>query len=407
MKSFQDQADDGILNADEFLNSWSQSVFQVPQHHLAPPRERMQQMISLSRNLWVQFNERRETLPKRYFDDKKYLDAYLAGYFLPNTQRVYSILTAPDMELYFRKIMQQQQIRVLDFGAGPLSGTAGFLFAFNYWHHKLRFTRPKNVEVYAVEHVDGAVARGKSILTSSVNIALDVTHFTSLAKVPEKVDLVLAINVLNEMLPKHHLKTASDLQQSLRDGGVVLIVEPGQSTHAKNLSILRNQMIASPSWPGFHVVAPCQHEKPCPLSLAERRDWCWHSVNWRRPPLTESVDFHTGLDHSQLNYSYFVFASGAKLTEYAYARVVSDVIQIAESKYETTQRFVLQNATSAEPELTVHAASKQLFKRVLCTQAGILEGHFTADHQHSYRGDIVAFDPTDGVLVPERLTTES
>ncbi|MFE0756815.1 small ribosomal subunit Rsm22 family protein [Inquilinus sp. NPDC058860] len=78
-------------------------------------------------------------------------------------------------------------------------------------------------------------------------------------------DLVILSYVLDELAPDRRGALVDGLWAAT--GGVLLIVEPGTPAGYRRILDARDRLIAS----GGHVVAPCPHDRACPLVDP---DWC-------------------------------------------------------------------------------------------------------------------------------------
>jgi ribosomal protein RSM22 (predicted rRNA methylase) len=78
-------------------------------------------------------------------------------------------------------------------------------------------------------------------------------------------DLVVASYVVGELDGRERTHLAETMWEKTRD--TLLIVEPGTPAGYARIIALRAQLVAR----GAHVVAPCPHDKPCPLVAS---DWC-------------------------------------------------------------------------------------------------------------------------------------
>ena len=73
---------------------------------------------------------------------------------------------------------------------------------------------------------------------------------------------------------------AERIQSLLRNGSSVVVLEPGDSTHAKFIEEIRDQLAASE----LHPVAPCPRTSTCPAALSGR-DWCHFTLRASLGPL--------------------------------------------------------------------------------------------------------------------------
>lgn len=81
----------------------------------------------------------------------------------------------------------------------------------------------------------------------------------------EPADLVIASYLIGEVSEAERRTLVERLWSKTRDA--LLVVEPGTPAGYKGIIDLRAQLVES----GAHVVAPCPHERECPLS---NPDWC-------------------------------------------------------------------------------------------------------------------------------------
>ena len=78
-------------------------------------------------------------------------------------------------------------------------------------------------------------------------------------------DLVVASYIVGELDERERTLLAETMWEKTRD--TLLIVEPGTPAGYARIIALRAQLVAQ----GAHVIAPCPHDKPCPLVAP---DWC-------------------------------------------------------------------------------------------------------------------------------------
>lgn len=86
-------------------------------------------------------------------------------------------------------------------------------------------------------------------------------------------DLVVLGHVLNEL--DEPARQAVVARAWRRTAGLLLIIEPGTSAAFPVVRAARDQLLGS----GAHTVAPCAHDRPCPLE----DDWCHFPQRLRRP----------------------------------------------------------------------------------------------------------------------------
>jgi ribosomal protein RSM22 (predicted rRNA methylase) len=85
----------------------------------------------------------------------------------------------------------------------------------------------------------------------------------------DAADLVIASYIIGEIDGDAERRSLTSLMwEKSRD--TLLVVEPGTPAGYARIIALREQLIAS----GAHVIAPCPHDRPCPLRPP---DWCHFS----------------------------------------------------------------------------------------------------------------------------------
>jgi ribosomal protein RSM22 (predicted rRNA methylase) len=164
---------------------------------------------------------------------------------------------------------------LLDIGAGP--GTVLWAAA-DCWDG---LTKATMVEASEVVRGAGQALAADAALPAAEWLAGDAT--ASLPKV-EAADLVTLSYVLDELAPAA-IGPLVDRLWGLTSG-LLLIVEPGTPAGWSRILAARDRLIAA----GAHVLAPCPHEKPCPLVAP---DWCHFSrrvARTRLHRLTKGAD---------------------------------------------------------------------------------------------------------------------
>jgi len=148
---------------------------------------------------------------------------------------------------------------ILDVGAGP--GAASWA-AVTIW--------PSIAEVSLLDcsapFLDAArgFAAAHPLLSQAAFIAGDLSQVSR----QPKADLVVASYVLAERPEGEAGAIAHDLLAASNEA--VVVVEPGTPAGFARVRLAREALIAT----GAHVVAPCTHDKPCPMQAP---DWCHFS----------------------------------------------------------------------------------------------------------------------------------
>lgn len=414
MKNFHLNAQGrSLLSGPAYLTAWNARL-----------GEQTQRLGAYVRALWSRFNEDRASLDKHYMDDAKDVDAYLAAFVLPNCERTFSILTsarARESLVRAARARKQDELRVLDFGCGPLSASVGALAALDTILDPADV--PRQVTVIGVDRSETIFGEGVRLLEAGLAPAardrVSVARVPTIDKAHGSFDLILCANVFNEIPPKHRVATAEKLIERLAPGGVLLILEPGQDVHARALGVLRDAQLTAHSESAdvpLRVLGPCMHEKACPLSArSDRKDWCWFQHGWEPPEKLVAIDRFARLSHEDLNFSFVLFAHDRpeSLAGRPFARVVSSPIHLAASSgdaFHKTARYAATNpAAHVDPQTVsrvfdaIATAHGELEKLILCTRDGALEAAFSPG-SGSGRGSIVESAKDFPARAKERFT---
>jgi ribosomal protein RSM22 (predicted rRNA methylase) len=246
---------------------------------------------------------RRELIGTRYLGD-------------PELRREYAAEIAPRTTAALGKILPQlygdgparvpapAAARVLDLGAG--TGAAGAAAR--------AFFGP----AAAIVSVDRVA--GPGVVTADLGGDPAALAPRLLAGGAARFDVILAAHLLNELLTDlpadqriaaRARRVEGWCRTLLAAGGTFIIVEPALRETSRELLAVRDRLCA-PDGAGFHVVAPCFWQGPCP-ALARDRDWC-HDAVAAATPGAPRVDF-----------SYLCLrAAGAAPTDRDLFRIVSD-----------------------------------------------------------------------------------
>lgn len=361
---------------------------------------KIQSISDQTKKLWSVFNLRRDELDRDYMSDEKMLLGYLSAFFIPNIERVRHALISSGIQKSMSNLSTSKVIRVLDFGAGPLSATFGTLVAIEELlsNTDLKINKPSKIEITVVERSEKAFQFGKRCLeaSQSSDVEISLERLTSVPKQRE-FDFVLAANVLNEIPQKHQANTLNVLVDAMSSEkpSLMLLLEPGQESHAKRLSELRDQLLSGPALHSKHILAPCPHNKPCPLGpKMNRTDWCWFRSKFTPPPFQSELDSKSRLDHTELAYSFFLLEGLTYSAEKKpWAVCVSDEMPTGpDSDSEKRSLYYRKNALnlSQVSEEICSEIAKFGQKTKLCSKEGTLLGGLRkkTQQQKFQRGDV-------------------
>ncbi|APJ04837.1 small ribosomal subunit Rsm22 family protein [Silvanigrella aquatica] len=342
-----------------------------------------QSLAAHVQKLWNHFNQEREKLDKHYMESAIGLQSYVSSFLLPNIERVFSTLVKDENIFAIESLFHNEndELVIADFGCGPLSGSVAILALLEYmFKNNPRLQIPKKIFIYAIDRSEKIVDFGSKIIKKSEisESQIAVERITSPEKMVKQPQIVLCINIFNEIPEKHRLKTLNSLYSKMPQGGVVLIMEPGQEEHAKALGTLRDDFLQSSE--DCEIISPCAHKKPCPLSSkSTRKDWCWFRHAWNPPKTLSLIDKYSKVDHYELNFSYLFFQKNkVKSAENYFARCVSDEFRVDLKGNKAQLSFFENNLVSGEKSefLEMTKSDSDLNKILLCTNNGDLESAF-------------------------------
>jgi len=145
---------------------------------------------------------------------------------------------------------------LLDAGCGP--GTASWA-ALETWGEVAQATMADSNPAFL-----GMAKRLAADLPTGFNwLALELEQLAS-----PRADLVTAAYVLAEIADAKLSKVVTGLWAVTNE--VLVLIEPGTPDGFRRIRAAREQLIAS----GGHVLAPCTHDAPCPITGS---DWCHFS----------------------------------------------------------------------------------------------------------------------------------
>jgi ribosomal protein RSM22 (predicted rRNA methylase) len=196
---------------------------------------------------------------------------------------------------------------VLDLGAGP--GTAT-------WAAHARCPALRAARLVDRSEALLAIA-GRLALRAGIaeDLALE-THVADAARRTAwpGADLVIAAYALAELVPPARVALIESAWAAA--SSLLVLVEPGTPAGFAHLHAAREQVLRR----GAHVVAPCPHDRACPLRPDGGRDWCHFAV---RVPRTR---LHRQLKGGTLGYEDEKFAclvvARQELSHLAAARVL-------------------------------------------------------------------------------------
>lgn len=265
-----------------------------------------------------QFTSERELLKADYLNQPALRYGYLL-YFLP----IHYAKAAYLFSLFPQAFWQRDHYRILDLGSGPATASLAFLERVAQRHPRA------TVEIHLVDQNRNILKDAQALLTAwrsrlpalgPIQIhghAKAIQHF----KFNGHYDLIALHNTLNEMGRVSSLQKAEwllpNLHRHLHETGLVSIVEPALKKPTRELMALRDHLLEedlsaadSAAAGGFSVLAPCLHEKICPMLAGTHNDWCHFYLDWQEPEYLKKLDRLIQNENRFLKVSYLIL--GAK-----------------------------------------------------------------------------------------------
>ena len=207
----------------------------------------------------------------------------------------------------FARLATLPRLRILDLGAGTGATSVGLL-AF-LAAARAGSATPLEVAIDAVEGARPAAAA----LPDAIHAAARATGFRVELEVVEgdlrrartgghpPYDLILCQTALNELLVgEEHAASTVALVGRWARASPLLVIEPALHATTRALMALRDALVAEGA---AHVVAPCLHQRPCPMR-ARPGDWCHEARSIERTPRVEAIDRIVGRRDARALYSF-------------------------------------------------------------------------------------------------------
>ena len=299
------------------------------------------------------FTRDRRDLPGRsYLDTPRHRLAYLRYHLPVNFARAAGVLR--DLAAAEPRIADLDH--VVDLGAGPGSASLAAL---------LTLPRSEDRRFILTDRSRAALRLASSLLTACAaregieapRPSCVAERLPSLPRIPPR-SLVLLAMVLNELRGAGGRGIDTDvflahLDRAMIPGSVLVIIEPALRAPGRELLRVHDALAGSGRW---RVLAPCTHQRACPLLRLRDRPWCHFHLELRSPRLVRDVARPLGLDHQRVSLAYLAvekLAVDAPAAEQApaadRARVIGDPMRV---RGETSGIYICREGrreTLAEP----------------------------------------------------------
>lgn len=265
--------------------------------------------------LWSALTEERSTELSQYFRKPALRRAYL-GYYLPiYANKIAQLIKSLNIKL--------EAPKVLDLGAGPLSGILGAHLAFGKLSEVLAVDQDLGPMKAGLEFIQG-ILKDKSL----PNIKFARANLKGPPKYWKprfKPDLIIMAHVLNEFgSGERYIEDKKTLiahaVNQLAPKGILLIVEPASKVPTRDLMRLRDWLYQEAP---VEIIAPCPPKvETCPL-LKDRNTWCHAELNYKRPKELLNIDLQIGLNRDSLKCSYLAISKQGAGYKPTNCRIVS------------------------------------------------------------------------------------
>jgi ribosomal protein RSM22 (predicted rRNA methylase) len=250
----------------------------------------------------------RGSLPAAYLRDPGLRKAYLTYFLPPNLDKVGVPLR--ELSLHPSKLLEREQLQVLDLGSGPGTAILGIRRFFARNGDRIR------LECTAVDQVGENLKEAEVLFREQGGVAGVPAGLTTVRSGIEAIaehsggpfDIIVLSNVLNELyireedgVSKRTALVGRILEHLLAPDGSCIIIEPALRETSRDLLMVRDGIVDA----GFHVYSPCLVQGHCP-ALVNPKDWCHEDRPWDPPDVIKEIDSHIGLRKDSLKFSYVV-----------------------------------------------------------------------------------------------------
>ena len=252
--------------------------------------------------LFQLFTSERQHLKRfSYMNDPRLRLAYLRYHLPLNTVR--SICVLKDLLKRYPAIAETEWIT--DMGAGPGSSTIASL---------LTLPADRTRRYLLTDQSRGALRVAREIFEECAPAEKDGVK-TSITTLQQKLPmlprfqgptLVWMSMVVNEF--DHPERRGIDIKrffnklaEKLPPGSTVVIIEPGLRQQGRRLLALHDSLLESQRW---EILAPCTHQKTCPLLSEPKRPWCHFHFRWQPGDIVKQIAVPLGLTAGKGSMSY-------------------------------------------------------------------------------------------------------
>ena len=277
--------------------------------------------------------ERADLRRTSYLDIPKYRNAYLryhvplnfarAAYALAQVRAVF-----PDVD---------RLDNVVDLGAGPGSACLATVHSLpeNPARQYTLFDRSRAALKIARRLLEASVGSSPNGSGATRRIHAHVTTLPPVPKIPSAA-LVWMCMLINELgidsrkgqWPAEFVAHVTD---RIPPGSVLILIEPAQRIPGLRLLEVHDAFVSSHDW---KVLAPCTHDRTCPLLGIKSRPWCHFHFEWHQHEYVRRIAAPLGLSRSRSSLAFLavVRAASAEPRFRGEARVIGDIMKVQNDK---------------------------------------------------------------------------
>ncbi len=236
----------------------------------------------------------------------RYSDAYFAYNFPMNLMKAIFVMNEIQ-KLYPQLFKHKKKMNILDIGCGEGAGMLGLYYALN---NKMEFV------LVGIDTSIKMLKRCREMVhwlkdkDTHVRITLRRRDMSEglLKKKIQKYDIAILANSLSEILMYHVIpvRYIERIFKSVKDDGIVIIIEPALKHLSRRLMVLRNEIIQKHKG---YILIPCLHKNECPLyEIRKQKEWCHQSISWKPPDYLKILNQGLNREIDYLKFSYLVIS---------------------------------------------------------------------------------------------------
>ncbi|MBL8152244.1 MAG: methyltransferase domain-containing protein [Blastocatellia bacterium] len=263
----------------------------------------------------------REEFQSGYLKDDSFRQAYLLYYLPSNILKSTSLMK--ELNRHPSRLLEKQQLTVLDLGSGPGTATLGLVMFL------LKFPVTKKIKFVAVDMSEKSLQDCKWLvekLSSYSNIEVEVEvikldlekQIDRLSRLiyGKEFDLIVAANLINELfkqsrdpITERRKWLSMHILPLLEKDGSLFLIEPALKSTTQALMDLRDKLLSEDK---MSIYSPCPSSLPCPMLKTSEKDWCHSVTDWKRPSIVAQLDRIVGNRKEMLKFSYLILRRDGK-----------------------------------------------------------------------------------------------